>query len=56
VLDYPTELMACPIYRVRERWPVNWMKTRDSRRGRGVLAQALRAFTVADPPVITGYA
>jgi hypothetical protein len=49
VLDYPTELMACPIYRVRERWPVNWTKTRGGRRGRGALAQALSGFHCGGP-------
>jgi hypothetical protein len=49
VLDYPTELMACPIYRVREWWPVDWMKTRGGRRGRGALAQALSGFHRGGP-------
>jgi hypothetical protein len=47
--DYPTELMACPIYRVCERWPVNWKKTRGGRRGRGALAQALSGFHRGGP-------
>jgi hypothetical protein len=47
--NYPMELMVCPIYRVRERWPVNWTKTRGGRRGRGALAQALSGFHRGSP-------
>jgi hypothetical protein len=40
--DYPTELTASSIYSSHERWPGNWMKTRDSRRKPGLLAQLIR--------------
>jgi hypothetical protein len=33
VLDYPTELMACSIYRVRERCCLIWMNCTGGREG-----------------------
>jgi hypothetical protein len=39
--NYPTELMACSIYRSPERWPVNLKETRGGRRGGGALARAI---------------
>jgi hypothetical protein len=39
--NYPTELMACSIYRALERWPVN-LSSRGGGRGEGgALAQAI---------------
>jgi hypothetical protein len=49
VRDYPTDPMVCSIYSVRERWPVNWTKTRGGQRGRGALAQALSGFHRGGP-------
>jgi hypothetical protein len=37
--NYPTELMACSIYRSLERWPVNWKETRSGRREGGARGQ-----------------
>jgi hypothetical protein len=42
--DYPTELTACSIYSVLERWPVNLMERRGGRRKRGLLALGISGF------------
>jgi hypothetical protein len=39
--NYPTELMACSIYRSPEWWPVNLKETCGGRRGGGALAHAI---------------
>jgi hypothetical protein len=39
--NYPTELMACSIYRSLEQWPVNLKETRGGRRRGGALAHAI---------------
>jgi hypothetical protein len=38
--NYPTELMACSIYRALECWPVN-LSSRGGGRGEGALVQAI---------------
>jgi hypothetical protein len=42
MLEYLVELMACSIYRIRERWPVNWRWRGGGRRGKRLLAQGIR--------------
>jgi hypothetical protein len=49
VRDVPTNPTVCSIYNVRERWPVNWMKTRGGRRRKRALAQALSGFHRGGP-------
>jgi hypothetical protein len=41
VRDYPTNPTVCSIYRVPERWPVNWTKTRSGQRNRKLLARVI---------------
>jgi hypothetical protein len=40
--NYPTELMACSIYRSPERWLVNLKETRGGRRGGEVTGVVIR--------------
>jgi hypothetical protein len=42
LLDYLAELMACSIYRIPERWPMNLRWRGGGRRGKELLAQANR--------------
>jgi hypothetical protein len=49
VCDYPTDLTARSIYRKQERRPGIWMTTRDDRRRRGALVQALSGFHCGAP-------
>jgi hypothetical protein len=39
--NYPTELMACSIYRSLERWPMNLSSRGGGRREGDALAQAI---------------
>jgi hypothetical protein len=41
VRDYPTNPMVRSIYRVLERWPVNWTKTSGGGRNRKLLARVI---------------
>jgi hypothetical protein len=42
VLDYLAEPTTCSIYRIPERWPVNLRWRGGGRRGKELLAQAIR--------------
>jgi hypothetical protein len=54
--SYLAELRARSIYRVHERWPLNW-RCRGGDRERGEYCRKeLVAFTMASAPAINGHA